>query len=184
MEFEHIICALFIFAFTTFAGCPAADNDEPEIPSMELKSDAFEHEKPIPAKYSCEGEDISPDLVWSKPPEGTVELALICDDPDAPGGTWVHWIVYGIPADTGGFEEAFPPVEQTESGIMQGENSWGRSDYGGPCPPRGKPHRYFFKLYALDKELNLKPGVDKETLENAMKGHIIGYGELMGTYAR
>ncbi|UCE65355.1 MAG: YbhB/YbcL family Raf kinase inhibitor-like protein [Candidatus Zixiibacteriota bacterium] len=184
MEFEHIIYGLFVLAFTAFSGGSASADDEAEIPPIELKSDAFEHEKPIPAKYSCEGEDISPDLVWSKPPEGTVELALICDDPDAPMGTWIHWIIYGIPADTGGFEESFPPVEQTETGILQGENSWGRIGYGGPCPPRGKPHRYFFKLYALDKELGLKPGADKKKLEKAMKGHIIGYGELVGTYQR
>ena len=184
MELEHIVCGLFFLGLAVFSGGAASAGDKAEIPSIELKSDAFEHEQPIPADYTCEGEDISPDLVWSKPPEGTVEMALICDDPDAPVGTWVHWVVYGIPADSGGFTESFPAVEQTETGILQGENSWGRIGYGGPCPPKGKPHRYFFKLYALDKELDLKPGVDKKTLEAAMKDHIIGYGELMGTYAR
>jgi Raf kinase inhibitor-like YbhB/YbcL family protein len=163
--------------------CAVAD-EKPEVPELDLKSDAFEHEKPIPAKYTCEGDDISPGLSWGELPEGTMELALICDDPDAPVGTWTHWVVYGIPADAAPFNEAFPKEEQTESGILQGENSWGRIGYGGPCPPKGKPHRYFFKLYALDKELGLKPGVDKETLEKAVKTHIIGYGELMGTYAR
>jgi Raf kinase inhibitor-like YbhB/YbcL family protein len=184
MELTHISCAVFLGTIIVLSGgCPKAD-EPADTSAIELKSDAFDHEMEIPAKYTCEGEDISPDLVWSKPPEGTVELALICDDPDAPMGTWTHWVMYGIPADTGGFEEAFPDLEQTKSGILQGENSWGKIGYGGPCPPKGKPHRYFFKLFALDKALDLKPGMDKEALEKAMKGHIIGYGELMGTYAR
>jgi Raf kinase inhibitor-like YbhB/YbcL family protein len=184
MKFMHIILVIFILTFAAFIASMAFEDDKGEISGIELKSDAFQHEKPIPAKYTCEGEDISPDLTWGELPEGTMELALICDDPDAPVGTWVHWVIYGIPADTGGFLEAFPLEEQTDTGILQGENSWGRVGYGGPCPPKGKPHRYFFKLYALDKELGLKPGQDKKALEKAMKGHIIGYGELMGTYAR
>ena len=184
MRIRYLASGLLIIAFAGLsAGMTWADN-ETETPSIELTSVAFEHEKPIPVKYTCEGEDTSPDLRWGALPEGTAELALICDDPDAPVGTWVHWVVYGIPADTGGFAESFPAVEQTEAGILQGENSWGRIGYGGPCPPKGKPHRYFFKLYALDKELGLKSGADKKTLETAMKNHIIGYGELMGTYAR
>ena len=184
MEFEHIVCAIFIIAFAAFSGGSSFAEDKPQMPTLELKSDSLKHEKSIPDKYTCEGEDISPDLNWGKLPEGTVELALICDDPDAPAGTWVHWVIYRIPPDTSGLEESIPPVKQTETGILQGENSWGRIGYGGPCPPRGKPHRYFFKLYALDKELELKPGATKQKLEAAMKGHIIGYGELMGTYVR
>jgi hypothetical protein len=184
MELATVSLAMCILAFGVFAGGSAFAQNDPEMPVVELKTEAFEHEKPIPAKYTCEGEDISPDLAWGELPEGTMELALICDDPDAPVGTWVHWVAYGIPADTSSFVEAFPTDEQTEAGILQGENSWGRIGYGGPCPPKGKPHRYFFKLYALHKELGLKPRVDKKTLEKAMEGHIIGYGELMGTYAR
>ena len=181
MNFKYIIGAILISVFVI--GCAVADENK-DLPVIELKSSSFNHEKPIPVKFTCEGDDISPDLSWGELPDGTLELALICDDPDAPVGTWVHWVVYGIPADTGNFSESFPTVEQTETGILQGENSWGRIGYGGPCPPKGKPHRYFFKLYALDKELGLKPGADKATLEKAMKGHTIGYGELMGTYAR
>jgi Raf kinase inhibitor-like YbhB/YbcL family protein len=184
MTLKNIVGTLLVAAFLAWASGPVASADDAEIPAIEIKSAAFEHEKPIPVKYTCKGEDISPDLKWGAIPEETVELALICDDPDAPVGTWVHWVVYGIPADTGGFAESFPAVEQTEAGIIQGENSWGKIGYGGPCPPRGKAHRYFFKIYALNKELGLQPGADKKTLEEAMKDHIIGYGELMGTYAR
>lgn len=184
MKFKNIVCLLLIAFFIALSGCSPSAEEMADVPTIELKSNAFDHGKEIPAKYTCEGEDISPDLTWGKPPEGTVELALICDDPDAPVVAWTHWVVYGIPADTGGFGEAFPDVEQTETGILQGQNNWRKIGYGGPCPPRGKPHRYFFKLYALDKELGLKSGADKESLEKAMKGHIIGYGELMGTYAR
>ena len=101
MDFRHMTSALIIFAFATSTGCSAANDDEKDVPGIEFKSEAFEHEKPIPVKYTCEGEDISPDLSWGKPPEGTLEMALICDDPDAPVGTWVHWVVYGIPADSG-----------------------------------------------------------------------------------
>lgn len=181
---KNTVLAILIVVLIIFSANIVSADDKPELPVIEIRSEAFQPEKPIPTKYSCEGDDISPDLGWSQPPEGTAELALICEDPGAPTGIWVHWIIYGIPADTGGFAESFPAMKQTETGILQGENSWGKIGYGGPCPPRGKPHSYFFKLYALDKELGLKPGVDKKTLEGAMKDHIIGYGELMGTYAR
>lgn len=184
MTLKNSISILLVTVLLIFAGIQAACTDDPEIPVIKIKSAAFEQEKPIPAKYTCEGEDISPDLEWSEIPEETMELALVCDDPDAPGGTWVHWVVYGIPADTGGLAESFPAVEQTEAGVLQGKNSWRKIGYGGPCPPPGKPHRYLFKIYALDKKLGLKPGAIKRTLEDAMKDHIIGYGELMGTYGR
>jgi len=142
---------------------------------MNITSPAFEHNQMIPAKYTCQGEDIAPPLAISDWPEATKSLALINDDPDAPGGTWNHWIVWNItPAGAIG--------ENTVPGV-QGKNSWGRNDYGGPCPPGGT-HRYFFKLTALDTELDLKEGASKDELERAMKGHILAEAELIGLYAK
>ncbi len=152
--------------------------------TLEVLSPAFKHESNIPVKYTCDGENISPPLTWSGVPEGTKSFALICDDPDAPMGTFVHWVIFNIPADSTGLEEALPGVEKLKSTAIQGKNNFGKIGYLGPCPPKGKPHRYFFKLYALDTKLDLKTGVDKKTLLKAMKGHILAKGELMGYYSR
>ena len=144
---------------------------------MSLTSPAFNNGDAIPAAYSCDGEDQSPDLDWFGIPQGTLSMALIMDDPDAPVGTWVHWVLYNIPADMPGLQLGMTGVGQ------DGTNSWGSAGYGGPCPPGGT-HRYFFKLYALDLFLDLDPGADKEALLQAMEGHILGQAELMGTYSR
>jgi len=154
-----------------------------EIGPFELTSSAFAHEEPIPVKYSCDGENISPPLAWSDPPEGTQSFVLINDDPDAPVGVWIHWVLYNIPGDSRGLNEAIPAQEELGDGSQHGENSWGRRDYGGPCPPSGT-HRYFFKLYALDIVLELGAGADKETLLDAMEGHVLAEAELMGTFER
>lgn len=154
-----------------------------EVIPMELTSLAFAHEAPIPVKYSCDGENISPPLAWTDPPAGTQSFALINDDPDAPAGTWVHWVLYNIPAAARGLDEAITAQSTLGDGSLHGENSWGRNDYGGPCPPGGT-HRYFFKLYALDGLLDLAAGADKEALLAAMEGHILAEAELMGTFAR
>ncbi len=184
MKSMYITAVVILIAAVSHSGNSAWADDNSEPVKIELKSEAFEHEAAIPEKYSCEGDDISPGLTWNAPPKGTVELALICDDPDAPVGVWTHWVLYSIPADANALAEDLPIVEETESGIMQGENSWGNIAYGGPCPPRDSEHRYFFKLYALDSETGLQPCASKKQLEKAMKGHIIGYGELMGTFKR
>ena len=154
-------------------------------PSFELSSAAFEQGEPIPPKYSCDGEDISPPLAWDDPPTGTQSLALIMDDPDAPGGTWDHWILFNIPPELRELQEDLPVTgkNQDPEAIFAGNNSWGRAGYGGPCPPSGT-HRYFFKLYALDTIINLLPGATKNELMNAMDGHILAEDELMGTYSR
>jgi Raf kinase inhibitor-like YbhB/YbcL family protein len=152
--------------------------------TIELTSTAFEEGGSIPAKLTCAGEDVSPYLEWHNVPEGTKSLALICDDPDAPMGTWVHWVIYGIPADTTSLAEGVPPKESIDGVALQGKNDFKRIGYGGPCPPPGKPHRYYFKLYALDTEPDLKPGATKKDLEKAMKGHILAQGQLMGTFKR
>jgi Raf kinase inhibitor-like YbhB/YbcL family protein len=151
--------------------------------SFELTSEAFAQGGSIPRKYSCDGEDISPPLSWSDPPEGTQSLALICDDPDAPVGTWVHWVVFNIPADKRALQEKIPAQNQLSDGSLHGRNSWRRRDYGGPCPPRGT-HRYFFKLYALDTTLDLEASAKKKQVLRAMEGHVLAQAELMGTYSR
>ena len=152
---------------------------------FELTSTAFANGDPIPVKYSCDGEDISPPLAWADPPKGTQSFALIMDDPDAPVGTWDHWIVFNIPANTYGLEEDLPitGINQVPEFISIAKNSWSRNDYGGPCPPGGT-HRYFFKLYALDIILSLDENADKSQVLAAMEGHILAEAELMGTYSR
>jgi Raf kinase inhibitor-like YbhB/YbcL family protein len=159
------------------------ESPEAEGMSFTLSSTEFIQESAIPAKFSCDGENISPPLQWGDSPQGTESFVLISDDPDAPGGTWVHWLLYNIPADVRALPEAIPPEGKLSNGSLHGENSFGRLDYGGPCPPSGT-HRYFFKLYALDVVLDLEPGATKETLLQAMEGHILAEVALMGTYSR
>ncbi len=146
---------------------------------FQLTSPAFQAGQPIPVRFTCDGDDISPPLEWTTPPDGTVSLALIMDDPDAPVGVWDHWLVFNLPPDIHSLPEnaALPP------GAQDGKNSWGRTGYGGPCPPRGQ-HRYFFRLYALDTRLPLADGVGKQALLKAMEGHILATAELMGVYER
>ncbi len=148
-----------------------------------LTSPKFSYGRPIPKEYTCDSKDISPPLVWKDPPVGTRSFALIMDDPDAPIGTWVHWVLYDIPADVRSLEEAVPGESTLPDGSRNGKNSWRRLGYGGPCPPRGT-HRYFFRLYALDATLGLPSGAGKKEVIRAMKGHILGTAELMGTYSR
>lgn len=152
---------------------------------MEIKitSPAFEEGGMIPEKYTCDGIDVSPPLMWSSVPEGTVTLALICDDPDAPIGTFVHWVLFNLPVTITELPENTQPENELESGAKQGRNGFLKIGYGGPCPPRGT-HRYYFKLYALDTELNLKAGIKKKKLLKAMEGHILSKGQLMGKYKR
>ena len=152
--------------------------------TIQLTSSAFTDGSPIPGKYTCDDKDVSPPLAWSGVPAGAKSLALICDDPDAPGGTWVHWVIYNIPVALTQLAEGVPTSDVVLGGAKQGITDFKRFGYGGPCPPRGKPHRYFFKLYALDVELSLKPRATKQDLVGAMKGHILDEGQLMGTYKR
>jgi Raf kinase inhibitor-like YbhB/YbcL family protein len=150
---------------------------------MEITSTEFREGESIPSKYSCDGQDISPPLAWKDIPEGAKSLALIADDPDAPGKTWVHWVVYDVPPTVNGFSESVPASEKLEKGGTQGINDFKRIGYGGPCPPSGE-HRYYFKLYALDQVLNEPPGLSKQKLEQLMEGKILDQCSLMGTYAR
>ncbi len=150
---------------------------------IEVRSTAFANGGMIPSKYTCDGADISPPLGWGPLPPGTASTALISDDPDAPMGAWVHWVIYNIPSQARRLPENVPPEGVLPDGSTQGINDFRRIGYGGPCPPGGT-HRYFFKLYALDTKLDLRPGATKKKLLKAMKGHVIGQGELMGRYRR
>lgn len=153
--------------------------------TLELKSDAFAGGQSIPAKYTCTGRNISPALTWGNPPAGTQSFALIVDDPDAPMGTWVHWVLYNIPADRRSLEEDLPITGKNvdPDAIYAGKNSSGNIRYDGPCPPSGT-HRYFFKLYALDTTVNLLPGATKDQILKEMEGHVLAQGELMGTFSK
>ncbi|SEM51741.1 phospholipid-binding protein, PBP family [Syntrophus gentianae] len=151
--------------------------------TMKIFCSAFKEGQKIPSKYTCDGQDVSPPLEWESVPDRTESFSLICDDPDAPGGIWVHWVIYDIPSDMKKLEENVRPERELESGIRQGKNDWSRIGYGGPCPPGGT-HRYCFKLYALDAKLNLKPGATKDQLLQAMKGHVLAETQLMGKYSR
>lgn len=152
--------------------------------SFEIASTAFADGGMIPKKFTCDGPDVSPPLSWTQELAATQSLALIMDDPDAPVGTWVHWVLYNLPANTRELPEGVDKQEQLASGAIQGRNDFRRIGYGGPCPPPGTPHRYYFKLYALDTKLTLKTGATKAELERAMKSHILGETELMGRYGR
>lgn len=150
---------------------------------MTLQTSAFSHEEAIPREYSCDGENVSPPLRFEDAPEGTKTYALIMDDPDAPGGTFVHWVYYDIPASVKELPRGVDTSAEPSPGGIQGKNSFGKTGYGGPCPPGGE-HRYYFKLYALDTELGLEAGASKEQVVEAMQGHILEETQLMGTYAR
>ena len=180
--------ALFTLAFLACANRPqpaaqpaAAVKSTPDKTEIKLVSSAFKEGQPIPRPYTCDGVNVSPPLEWSGVPQSAKTLAIICDDPDAPAGTWVHWVLYNLPADKIGMIENTPATEKLAGGGMQGANDFKRIGYGGPCPPSGT-HRYFFKIYALDSELPLQPGATKEELLKAMEGHIVAQGQLMGTY--
>ena len=152
--------------------------------ALVIKSMAFGSGERIPKRFTEDGEDFSPALSWTDPPAGTQALALIADDPDAPSGTWVHWVAYNLPGTTRTLPEGVAKTETMAGGGQQGINDFHKTGYGGPCPPPGKPHRYYFKLYALDKQLDLKPGASKEELEKAIEGHTLAKAEIVGKYGR
>jgi Raf kinase inhibitor-like YbhB/YbcL family protein len=159
-------------------------NQASSLGSFSVRAEAFDPGADIPRKFSCQGSDTSPALVWTDPPAATLSLVLIVDDPDAPAGTWVHWVLYDLPPKTRRLSEALPPTAEVAGGGRQGANDFGKTGYGGPCPPPGKSHRYFFKLYALDTRVSLKAGATKPDVEQAMKGHILAKTEVMGRYRR
>lgn len=151
---------------------------------IQLSSAAFNDGGTIPVAYTCDGGNVSPPLSWTNVPADTQSLVLIVDDPDAPSGTWVHWVIFNMAPTVSSLSEGASSPGSRDSFGTAGTNSFRQSGYGGPCPPKGKPHRYFFKLYALDRKLELKSGASKADVEKAMQGHILTQGQLMGTYGR
>jgi Raf kinase inhibitor-like YbhB/YbcL family protein len=180
--------AYFVLGCLLFAGSLEVSSlrgaETKVVSSMELRTPAFKNGAEIPRKHTCDAEDVSPSLGWEKALAGARAFALIADDPDAPAGTWVHWVIYDIPAETKELAEGTAKTETLPNGAKQGVNDFRRVGYGGPCPPPGLPHRYFFKLYALDGPTNLKARATKQQLLDAMAGHILAEAELMGRYKR
>jgi hypothetical protein len=147
---------------------------------LELMTDAFEEGGAIPRRYTCEGANVSPPLSWRGVPEGTKSLVLVCEDPDAPNGTWSHWVLYNLPPDAESLDEGYSAGPNVE----EGRNDFGNTGYGGPCPPRGSTHRYFFRLYALDRELEATAGATRQQILDRIQDHTLGQAALMGRYAR
>ena len=177
-----LICAFL--AACSPSGQNAAAPREPAGKPLKLTSGAFEAGGTIPRQFTCEGSDISPALTWTEPPARTRSFAFIVDDPEPPAGVWVHWVIYDLPPSARQLPENIPEQAEFDSGARHGRNDFRRLGYGGPCPPPGPAHRYFFKLYALNATLGLKPGATKAELDNAMKGHILAEAELMARYGR
>jgi len=180
-----VLILLAAGAACTQARKPATDSTptpaQAATASFTITSPAFKEGQRIPRQYTCDGVNVSPPLEWTSVPKSARTLAIIADDPHAPAGTWVHWVLYNLPADNIGFVENLPSTEQIKGGGFQGRNDFKQIGYGGPCPPSGT-HRYVFKIYALDTELPLKAGATKADVENAMAGHTVGQAQLMGTY--
>jgi hypothetical protein len=163
---------------------PSVSNGQQASGKLVLKTTAFQPGGNIPKQFTCDGADASPALSWSDPPPGTRSFTLIMDDPDAPGATFAHWVAYNLPPSTRHLPERVPGNGEMRSGGMQGVNDFPKTGYGGPCPPPGKAHRYFFRLYALDSMLNLKAGAHRAEVDRAMKGHVLAQAELLGMYGR
>ncbi len=174
---RSIVATLAGMSATLLVAIPVGAQ-EATMDEMTLSSPAFATGQAIPPRFTADGDDVHPPLVISAPPEGTASFALVVDDPDAPRGTWVHWVVWNLPPDLRSLPEGELPA-----GAEVGRNSWGTRQWRGPAPPSGT-HRYFFKLYALDSRLELPPTADKDTLEGAMRRHVLDRAELMGTYSR
>ena len=155
-----------------------------EASAFRIESPVFQDKGNLPAKYTCDGENVSPPLTWARPPQGTKSFALISDDPDAPTGTWVHWVLYDIPEGTNELREGIEKSEVLASGAKHGLTDFRQVGYGAPCPPPGKAHRYFFKIYALDQSLDLAPKATKAELLVAMNGHVLAHAESVGLYER
>ena len=162
----------------------SAGSQESTMMAIEIESSAFMQGATIPEMYTCDGKDVSPPIKWGEGPGNVRAWALIVDDPDAPSKTWVHWVLFNIPGSTRSLSASVPTTGDLPEGGRQGKNDFGKPGYGGPCPPVGKPHRYFFRLYALDGPLDLPAGATRDQVDRAMEGHVLGRGELLGTYAR
>ena len=169
-------------ALATLAG-PTQAGDKPQ-PQLVVNSGFIRDGGAVPKKYTADGDDVSPPLRWDDPPAATKSFAITCEDPDAPGGTWFHWIIYNLPPSTRRVKEAVAKTPTVPDDIRQGTNDFGKLGYNGPSPPKGKPHHYHYKVFALDKMLELKPGCKKGAFYAALKGHILARGQLVATYGR
>lgn len=186
---RRIFAVAIVFTLCVCCSCQRAPQDAQSSPEtngadrmmIKLSSSAFQDGDMIPALYTCDGSNVSPPLAWTNVPDKTKTLALVCDDPDAPNKTWVHWVIYNLPANTKELAANISTDATLTNGARQGTNDFKKIGYGGPCPPSGT-HRYYFKIYALNAELNLSPGASKDDLLKAMYGHIIDQGQLMGRY--
>lgn len=175
MKYSKIIIP-FLLACVLFTGGDAM--------ALMIKSPAFNDGDTMPDRYTSKGEDISPPLMWEHPPDDTASFAVICDDPDAPMGVWSHWVIYNILKGADKLPEGIPPYDETGNGAKQGMNDFRRIGYGGPCPPPGAEHRYFFRLYALDQILEVDSGLTRDRLLKAMKGHILEEAGIMVKFKR
>lgn len=179
---------ILVFLPVLISGCITGENkdtiEEVTMQTISITTEAFISGENIPSRFTCEGSDISPPLSWKGVPADAKSIALIMDDQDAPSGTFVHWVLYNIPAGTQQLPEGVPSGKVLGDGSRQGTTDFGRTGYGGPCPPRGKPHRYFFTIYALDNQLDLQAGASRKQVDSAMKGHVLAQGELMGKFGR
>jgi Raf kinase inhibitor-like YbhB/YbcL family protein len=185
-----MIGRILVFVVSVFLVCFSPDGDGASAQmlgsnkaGMGVVSPAFTEGSMIPKRYTCDGEDVSPSLQWTGIPEGAKTLSLICDDPDAPMGTWVHWVLFNIPVAMNGLPPGVPSKKILDHGAKHGRNDFGSLGYRGPCPPGGM-HRYYFRLYAVDTEINLDSGITAPQLLRAMEGHVVAEGQLMGTYKR
>lgn len=177
------IAAGFVLGLSAPTGCGGSATLGEGKPAMELTSSGIQGGE-VQKKFTCDGSDVSPELAWSAPPAGTKSFALLMIDPDAPVGEFVHWVVYDLPGELRGLPEGVPKQAQLADGSRQGKNDFDKAGYGGPCPPGHSPHRYVFTLYALDTKLNLPGGATRKQVENALKGHILARGEVIGRYHR
>jgi Raf kinase inhibitor-like YbhB/YbcL family protein len=176
---------LLFFSLASCRSAPPASSAQKANPNQILvTSTAFTDGSPIPAKFSCQGKNVSPPLEWTALPQGIRSAAILCEDPDAPGGTFTHWVLYDIPPTVKRLTENTPKLEVLPNSAKQGLNDFEQTGYGGPCPPPGKPHRYYFRIFALDLESPLKPATKRDELLRIVKGHVLGEGKLMGTFKR
>lgn len=178
-----LLMAVLSLPCSTLANRLSSSGAEADM-SFTISSPSFSSGGAIPAKFTCSGADLSPELKWNDPPTGTKSFALLADDPDAPAGNWNHWTIWNLPANLRSLPQGFSKDARLSDGTEQGKNDFHKTGYNGPCPPPGKPHRYYFKVFALDTTLNLKAGAMKRDLESAMKGHILAQAEWMGRFGR
>ena len=184
MRWPNIIVVLAVMFVATGSAAQSQRQTASSPMSFRLTSSAFASGAAIPRDYTCEGPDESPELSWANPPSAAVTLAVVMHDPDAPVGDWVHWVAWNIPSGAHGVAAKLPKQDELPDGTRQGRNSFGKIGYNGPCPPPGKPHRYFFRVYAVDSKLDLAAGATRGQLDTALKGHVLAQAEYMGTYKR